>query len=81
MWDYPIVIVIADDRKRVLLNFLKPGDAFEVEREGTNTILKRLQPQDAPLVKPVKVKGRLMLPFKPDRRKVRAALRADRELR
>jgi hypothetical protein len=67
------MIVIADARKRGLLNFLKPGDIFEVEREGANTVLKRLQPEAARLVKVIQVKGRPMLPFKLDRQKVRAA--------
>jgi len=83
MWDNPIMTVTADSRKRVIIPACKPGEQFDVQASGDGTfILRRLEPINAPMVKPVRTKeGFVILSRKLDRRLVAAAIRADRDSR
>lgn len=83
-WDYPIMTVKTDDKKRVVLPNAKPGDVFSVDFSADGKItLTKLVPAEPRLVKPRKVSGRWMgaKEARPDRQAIVDAIRADREAR
>jgi len=76
--------VTADERKRIILAQAKPGQRFDVQISGDGVFLvRRLEPiEQAKLVKPRRVKGRLMgADVKFDRAAVVDSIREDRESR
>ena len=85
LWESPIVIVIADSRKRVILKPAKPGDRFDVQiNDDGKVVLMPLAPVEkkVPVVKPVQTKeGWLMFPphRRPSREAIRAAVRQARD--
>jgi hypothetical protein len=76
-----MVTLKADNRSRVKLPDVKPGTVFELTDSGPGRFsLVEVQPKDVPVVNPVKGKdGLYMWPVKLDRKKVSAAIRADRD--
>jgi hypothetical protein len=48
MWDYPTVILIADNKRRVVLpRPAEPGDAYQCLATGDRLVLVRLKPVPA----------------------------------
>jgi hypothetical protein len=71
-----------DNRARLYgRDLLKPNTDYQAQQEGNRIVLVELVPaEDVPIVKPVRTKeGFLMLRQKLDRKKVAAAIRADRD--
>jgi hypothetical protein len=79
-----MITVKADDRRRVQIPGIKPGQVLAFERTGNVVKLTPLQPveEEVPLVKPIKgPNGLYRLPdgLKLSRESIRAAIRADRD--
>lgn len=74
--------VKTNDRKRVVLPTAKPGDVFQVDVLQGGIMLTRLAPVEPKLVKPRRVKGRLMgaEEARPGRQEIVNAIRVDREV-
>jgi hypothetical protein len=77
--------LVTDDRCRLASSELfKPNTPYEGELTADGTIrLVELVSKEVPIVRPIRVKGRLRPPegFKPSRQVVAAAIRADRDAR
>ncbi len=77
--------LIADSNGRVACKELfRPGTPFLAERQPDGSIrLIELVEKQVPVVRPVRVKGRLRPPpgFKPSREAIAAAIRAERDSR
>ncbi len=77
--------VIADNKKRVTLPSAKPGDRFDLADSGEGMfVLRRLEPVQArrpKMVKPVRQRGRLMLPVQAEQVDWDALVREIREER
>ena len=83
MGDNPVVTRIVDDKQRVVVPRLKPGESVDVT-EGPNAtiVLTPLSPKQVPVVRARKVNGRLTgADVKIDRQQVAAAIRAERDSR
>jgi hypothetical protein len=82
-WDYPIVTVKADEKKRVVLPSAKPGDVFNVEVSAGKILLTKLVPTESKLVRARKVNGLVMGAegIELDPEAIVNAIRADREAR
>ena len=58
----------------------KPGDAFDRTVEGNAVVFRKLERAETPTVKPIRTRdGFLMLPVKLERKRIAAAIRADRD--
>lgn len=71
-----------DNRARLYgRDLLKPNTDYQAELHGNRIVLVELVPaEDVPVVKPIRTKeGFLMFPKKLDRKKIAAAIRADRD--
>jgi hypothetical protein len=80
VWDNPIMTVIADDKKRVVLATVKPGDRFDVQQSNGKIVLTPLVEKEVPLVKARKVNGRWVgADVKMDRQLTVDSIRQDRE--
>ena len=75
----------ADDKGRLTSKELfSPGKSFSAQQQADGSIkLTELIEKQVPLVRPVRVKGRLRPPpdFRPSRKQIAAAIRADRDAR
>jgi hypothetical protein len=82
-WDYPIMTVKADEKKRVVLPSAKPGDVFNIEFAGGKILLTKLVPNTSKLVRARRVKGIIMGAenVEIDSKEIVDAVRADREAR
>ena len=82
-WDYPIMTVKADEKKRVVLPSAKPGDVFNVEFSSGKILLTKLVPAASKLVRARRVKGIVMgsEEVEIDSQTIIDAIRADREAR
>jgi hypothetical protein len=82
-WDYPIMTVKTDEKRRVVLPSAKPGDVFNVELSGGKILLTKLVPVESKLVRARKVKGIVMgaVDVEIDPTAIVDAIRADREAR
>ena len=77
--------LVADSNGRLACKELfTPRRAFSVERQPDGSIrLIELVEKEVPIIRPVRVKGRLRPPpgFRPSRNVIAAAVRADRDAR
>ncbi len=76
--------LVADGHGRICsAELFPPRTAFDASRQPDGSVrVVELVEKEVPLVKPVRTReGFLMLPVKPSRDAIRAALRADRDAR
>jgi hypothetical protein len=74
--------LVADKNGRICsVDLFPPRTTFDASRQADGSIrVVELVEKEVPLVKPVRTReGFLMLPVKPSRQSIRAALRADRD--
>ena len=74
--------LVADKHGRICsAELFPPSKAFEASRQADGSVrVVELVEKEVPLVKPIRTReGFLMLPVKPSRAAIRAALRADRD--
>ena len=74
--------LVADKHGRICsAELLPPSKAFEASRQAGGSVrVVELVEKEVPLVKSIRTReGFLMLPVKPSRAAIRAALRADRD--
>jgi hypothetical protein len=74
--------LVADKHGRICsVELFPPSTAFDASRQPDGSVrVVELVEKDVPVVKPVRTReGFLMLPVKPGREAIRAALRADRD--
>jgi len=78
-----MTIVRVDEKQRVRLPQAKPGQIFSIEANEGRIVLVEVIPKEIPLVKSVRVKGKLRPPpgFRPSKDLIAAAVRADRDAR
>jgi hypothetical protein len=76
--------LVADKNGRICsAELFPPRTAFDAARQPDGSVrVVQLVAKEVPLVKPVRTReGFLMLPVKPSRETIRAAIRADRDAR
>ncbi len=83
MWDYPIMTIKTDEKRRVVLPNAKPGDVFDVQLSGGKILLTKLVPAESKLVRARRIKGIVMgaEDVEIDSKEIVDAIHTDREAR